>query len=80
MSCEPLADWELELLAEQAARQEADEKQRAARLRRLGPMPPMYEPLAAYNAECKRGLMHTAEYDAAMAWLQREFNEWAGLS
>lgn len=33
-----------------------------------------FEPLATYNAERSRGIVHTAEYDARMAELQREFD------
>jgi hypothetical protein len=34
-----------------------------------------FDPLAIYNTECNRGLVHTAEYDTAMVQLQREFDE-----
>jgi hypothetical protein len=40
-------------------------------------MPAKYEPLAVYNAEVSRGIVHTPEYDAAMTALQREFNAWS---
>lgn len=63
-----------------AAAQKTAGKQHDARLRRLGPMPAEYKPLAVYNAECARGIVHTAEYDASMAWLQRQYDEWAALS
>lgn len=43
------------------------------------PMPAMFEPLATYNAERARGIVHTPEWDAAMVALQCRFNEWAGL-
>lgn len=33
-----------------------------------------FEPLAVYNAECARGIVHTPEWDAKMAELQREFD------
>jgi len=33
-----------------------------------------FEPLATYNAERSRGIVHTQEYDAQMAELQREFD------
>lgn len=75
-----LADWERELIEKRAAEQQTAERQRMVRRERLGPMPGEFEPLATYNAECARGLVHTAEYDAVMADLQREFNEWAGLT
>jgi hypothetical protein len=76
---EPLAEWEREFLDQQERERLADEARRAVRRARLGPMPAEFEPLAVYNAERWRGLMHTAEYDAAMARLQCRFNEWAGL-
>ena len=43
------------------------------------PMPAEFGPLATYNAERARGIVHTPEWDAAMAELQCRFNEWAGL-
>lgn len=76
---EPLPEWERALLERQAAEQAEAERQRTVRRERLGPMPAEFEPLATYNAECWRGLVHTAEYRAAMVALQRRFNEWAGL-
>lgn len=33
-----------------------------------------FEPLATYNAERMRGIVHAAEYAAQMAGLQREFD------
>jgi hypothetical protein len=41
-----------------------------------GRMPSRFEALAAYHAECARGIMHTPEFDAAMVALQREYGEW----
>jgi hypothetical protein len=76
---EPLADWERKLLKKEERERQAADAQRAVRRRRLGPMPAEFEALAVYNAERWRGLVHTAEYDAAMARLQCRFNEWAGL-
>jgi hypothetical protein len=38
-----------------------------------------FDPLAWYNAECSRGIVHTPEYDARMADLQREWNEMEAL-
>jgi hypothetical protein len=35
---------------------------------------PKFEALAVYNAECARGVVHTAEYDQRMAALQAEFD------
>ena len=40
-------------------------------------MPARFEPLAVYQAERARGLLHSAGWMAAMARLQAEFNEWA---
>ncbi len=40
-------------------------------------MPAKFDRLSTYNAETFRGLVHTPEYDAKMAELQREFNEWS---
>ena len=39
-------------------------------------MPGKFVPLANYNAEAWRGIAHTQEYEAQMAQLQREFDEW----
>jgi hypothetical protein len=44
---------------------------------RRGMMPARSGALARYNAERARGLVHTAEWDAKMAGLQREFGAWA---
>lgn len=38
--------------------------------------PARFEPLAVYNAERARGLLHSAGWMAEMARLQMEFNEW----
>jgi hypothetical protein len=40
-------------------------------------MPDRYEALARYNAERDRGLMHTPQWDARMAELQSDFEQWA---
>ena len=40
------------------------------------PMDDKFKRLADYNSEVSRGIVHTAEYDAAMAELQAEFNAW----
>jgi hypothetical protein len=37
-------------------------------------MPDKFNPLARYNAEVARGIMHTPEWDAQMAALQREYD------
>lgn len=39
-------------------------------------MPDKFEALAQYNAEVWRGLVHTPEWSAQMAELQREFDAW----
>jgi hypothetical protein len=46
-------------------------------LRRELQMPGKFDVLAAYNAEVARGIVHTPEWDAKMAGLQREFDQWA---
>ena len=46
-------------------------------MRRKSPMPEEYEPLAVYNGERSRGIVHSAEYDAEMAALQEQFNHWS---
>jgi hypothetical protein len=79
MAAAELAEWERRFLKKQAAEQEAANRQRAQRRYRLGSMPAKFEDLAVYNAECSRGIVHTPGYDAAMAELQRQFNEWVGL-
>lgn len=40
------------------------------------PMPHAFEPLAVYNAERARGIVHTPETDTWMAVLQSSFDEW----
>jgi hypothetical protein len=40
-------------------------------------MPRMFDPLARYNSEVSRGLVHTDEYRAQMVSLQALFDEWA---
>ena len=39
-------------------------------------MPGKFEALAVYNAEVARGIMHTPEWDARMAALQEELDQW----
>jgi len=39
-------------------------------------MPAKFEALAVYNSEVYRGIPHTPEYDAEMAELQAEYDEW----
>ena len=43
--------------------------------RRREPVPFKFSQLAMYNGERGRGIVHTPEWDARMAVLQREFNE-----
>lgn len=40
------------------------------------PVPPRFGPLATYNAEVARGIMHTPEWAAQMAVLQAEYGAW----
>lgn len=50
------------------------------RLIERGPvMPAEFNPLAQYNGEIARGLVHTPEWQAQMAGLQKRFNEWANF-
>jgi hypothetical protein len=44
-----------------------------ARVRKL---PKQFKPLEVYDAERKRGLVHTPEYDQRMATLKDEFHRW----
>ena len=46
------------------------------RRRRMESMPERFDVLANYNAERGRGIMHTAEWDAKMADLQRKYDDW----
>ena len=48
-------------------------KSKYTRVRKL---PKQFKPLEAYDAECKRGLVHTPEYDQRMATLNDEFQRW----
>ena len=43
---------------------------------RVRNLPKQFKPLAVYDAECKRGLVHTPEYDERMARLKEEFHRW----
>jgi hypothetical protein len=43
---------------------------------RVRNLPKQYKPLKAYDAECKRGLMHTPEYDERMRVLKEDFQRW----
>jgi hypothetical protein len=75
-----LPDWERELAENREAERWEAERQSSERRKRLGPMPVEFDALATYNAERARGLVHTAAWNAAMAELQCQFNEWAGLT
>jgi hypothetical protein len=44
--------------------------------RRVRKLPKQFKPLEAYDEECKRGLVHTPEYDQRMASLKEEFHRW----
>lgn len=39
-------------------------------------MPRKFDPLARYNSERTRGIVHTPEWVEQMKALQREFDEW----
>lgn len=43
---------------------------------RVRKLPKQFKPLEVYDAERKRGLMHTPEYDQRMATLKAEFSRW----
>lgn len=43
---------------------------------RVRKLPKRFKPLQAYDDECRRGLMHTPEYDAQMQQLKEEFQHW----
>jgi hypothetical protein len=64
-----------EFAAREAALTDAERAERAERIKQGVAMQAKFGPLAVYNAEVARGIMHTAEYAAAMAQLQREFDE-----
>lgn len=63
-------------------REERLELQRAARAKvaERGRQVARFDPLAVYDAECARGIVHTAEWDEKMAKLQREFDDWQQAS
>lgn len=48
------------------------------RRRKQDPLPSYFTPLAIYNAERARGVVHTPEGQKRMELLQRQFNEWSG--
>jgi hypothetical protein len=43
---------------------------------RVRKLPKQFKPLAVYDAERKRGLAHTPEYEARMSALKDEFHKW----
>jgi hypothetical protein len=45
----------------------------------MQPMPSRFNVLARYNAEHARGVVHTPEWAAKMAGLQREYWQWTGI-
>lgn len=42
----------------------------------MAEMPGKFEILAVYNGEVARGIVHTADWDARMATLQAEYEQW----
>ena len=45
-------------------------------LRRVAKLPKQFKPLKAYEAERRRGLMHTPEHEERMRLLKDEFQRW----
>ena len=43
---------------------------------RVRKLPKQFKPLKVYDAERRRGLAHTPEYDARMTALKEEFHRW----
>ena len=43
---------------------------------RVAKLPKQFKPLKAYEAERRRGLMHTPEYDERMKLLKEQFQSW----
>jgi hypothetical protein len=43
---------------------------------RVRKLPKQFKPLRTYDAECRRGLVHTQEYDDQMRVLKEEFQRW----
>lgn len=39
-------------------------------------MPQRFKPLATYNSEVARGIVHTSQWSSRMALLQNDFDEW----
>ena len=43
---------------------------------RVRKLPKQFKPLREYDAERRRGLVHTAEYDEQMRVLKEQFQRW----
>jgi hypothetical protein len=43
---------------------------------RVRKLPKQFKALKEYDAECQRGLVHTAEYDEQMRALKEQFQRW----
>jgi hypothetical protein len=43
---------------------------------RVRKLPKQFKALKTYDAECRRGLVHTPEYDQQMGTLKEEFQRW----
>jgi hypothetical protein len=43
---------------------------------RVQKLPRQFRPLVKYDKECRRGLVHSAEYDEQMRVLKEEFQRW----
>jgi hypothetical protein len=43
---------------------------------RVRKLPKQFKPLKEYDAERRRGLVHTAEYDEQMRALKEQFQRW----
>ena len=43
---------------------------------RVRKLPKQFKPLKAYDAECRRGLVHTPEYDEQMRLVKEQFQRW----
>jgi hypothetical protein len=43
---------------------------------RVRKLPKQFRPLQAWDAERRRGLVHTPEYDAEMGRLEEDFRRW----
>jgi hypothetical protein len=43
---------------------------------RVRKLPKQFKALRTYDAECRRGVAHTPEYDEQMRLLKEEFQRW----